>query len=132
VELDGLNVAYPFSVLSEQLVINDEIAGTPVVVFWKQGTASTFGNSGDETGSTGVFSRELDGQVLTFSATGDGFFEDEGTGSRWSIVGEALDGPLEGSKLNRIIAAEHFWFAWAAFRPETVIWTEAGGVPAAP
>ncbi|NIS83001.1 MAG: DUF3179 domain-containing protein [Anaerolineales bacterium] len=122
IQFDEIDMAYPFSTLSEVLVVNDEISGQSLVVWWKEGTKSTFGNSGRETGSTGVFSRQLDDQVLSFRAV-DGGFEDEQTGSLWNILGEAVEGPLAGRKLERITSGEHFWFAWAAFRPSTVVWS---------
>jgi hypothetical protein len=125
IEINGKDKAYPFSSLEEVLVINDEVDGLAIVVFWKEGTVSTFGNTGLETGSTGVFSRELDGLTLTFRAV-DGGFEDQGTGSIWNLLGEAVEGPLAGKKLERIVSAEHFWFAWAAFRPDTIIWSASG------
>lgn len=122
IELDGVHVVYPFSALEELRVVNDEIAGQPVVVFWESGTKSTFGNNGPDVGSTGVFLREFEGQLLTFEVAGDseGFVDAE-TGTRWNLLGEAVGGPLEGAQLVRIISAEHFWFAWAAFRPESEI-----------
>ena len=58
---------------------------------------------------------------LTF-AVGEGVIIDEQTGSAWSILGEALTGPLAGTKLEPIVHGNHFWFAWAAFRPDTAVW----------
>ena len=121
IEVDGLDVAYPFTLLSELQVLNDIVQGTPLTVFWQTGTASTFGNSGQDTGSTAVYLRELDGQVLSFQAALDGF-RDEQTGSLWNIFGEAVDGPLAGSQLEQVVSAEHFWFAWSVFKPDTIIW----------
>ncbi len=122
IQLDGIDVAYPFTVLSEIRVVNDEVAGTPLVVFWKEGTRTTFGNSDRDVGSTGVFLRQLDDQVLTFQAVDDGFRDDQ-TGSFWNIIGEAIDGPLTGQILESIVSGEHFWFAWAAFKPDTIVWS---------
>jgi hypothetical protein len=122
IQLDGIDVAYPFTVLNEIRVVNDEVAGIPLVVFWKGGTRTTFGNSDREVGSTGVFLRKLDDQVLTFQAEEDGF-RDNQTGSLWNIIGEAIDGPLNGQRLEPIVAGEHFWFAWAVFRPDTIVWS---------
>ncbi|MFQ5935910.1 MAG: DUF3179 domain-containing (seleno)protein, partial [Acidiferrobacterales bacterium] len=48
------------------------------------------------------------------------------TGSTWNILGEAVDGPLTGKKLTPIVHANHFWFAWAAFKPDTEIYKGAG------
>lgn len=121
IELGGIDKAYPFSELEQVLVVNDNVADQPLVVFWKGGTVSTFGNLDVETGSTAVFSRNLDGEVLKFLPLDDSF-QDENTGSKWNLLGEAIEGPLAGKKLKQIVSAEHFWFAWAAFKPDTIIW----------
>ena len=47
---------------------------------------------------------------------------DEETGSEWNILGEALAGELEGSRLEPVVVIDHFWFSWAAIRPETRIY----------
>jgi hypothetical protein len=122
IQLDGVDVAYPFTALREIQVVNDDVAGVPLVVFWKEGTRTTFGNSDRDVGSTGVFQRQIDNQILSFKAEGDGFIDDQ-TGSLWNIFGEAIDGPLTGQKLVSIVAGEHFWFAWAVFRPDTIVWS---------
>ena len=122
--LGDVDVAYPFADLREAGVVNDEVAGIPVVVFWQAGTSSTFGNDGDDVGSAGVFQRELEGQVLTFMVEGPGFTDLE-TGSQWNILGQATAGPLEGSQLEKVVSGDHFWFAWATFKPETIIWQPA-------
>jgi hypothetical protein len=122
VQIGDQFVAYPFSSLAEELVVNDEVAGEKVVVFWKSGTRTAFGNSDQDTGSSAVFNREINGQTLTFEpASGD--FVDIETGTRWNLFGLGIDGPLAGNQLEQLISAEHFWFSWAVFRPETIIWT---------
>lgn len=118
VALEGGDVAYPFRVLEDVQVVNDEIDGDPIVVFWQSGTKSTFGNNGPDTGSTGVFSRRMDGEILTFSALKGGFVDAQ-TGTTWNLLGEAIEGPLAGAKLTRLVSAEHFWFAWSVFKPDT-------------
>jgi hypothetical protein len=47
---------------------------------------------------------------------------DEETGSEWNILREALAGELEGSRLEPVVGIDHFWFSWAAIRPETRIY----------
>ncbi len=47
---------------------------------------------------------------------------DRETGSTWSVTGRALDGPLAGSQMEPVVHGNHFWFAWAAFSPQTRIW----------
>ena len=68
-----------------------------------------------------MYSRQLDnGRTLTFCYEGGSFMDNE-TNSRWNIFGEAIDGPLKGAKLRQYDAAAHFWFAWAAFHPDTLL-----------
>ena len=119
--LGDIDVAFPFSLLSEVRVVNEEYAGQPVVIFWQSGTNTAFGNTIRDVGSSGAFARELDGQVLTFEVAADGF-EDLETGSLWTLAGEAIEGPLLGSQLKRLVAGEHFWFSWSVFKPETIVW----------
>ena len=121
VMIDDVYIAFPFSRLAEVGIVNEEYAGQPIAIFWKSGTNTAFGNTDRDVGSTGAFSRELRGQVLTFEAINDGFVDKE-TGSQWSLTGEAIDGPLLGSKLEKLVSGEHFWFAWSIFRPDTIVW----------
>ncbi len=71
-----------------------------------------------------MFDPHLDGQKLTFRPDGDNFIDDE-TGSGWTILGEATSGPLAGKKLTPIVHANHFWFSWGAFKPDTKIYQGA-------
>ena len=129
VELGAETVAYPFTVLASQGVIADTVGGQAVVVFFKTGTASaldgrTIAESRD-VGSSTVFSPMIDGMDLTFTALEEGFADDQ-TGTVWNIFGLAISGPLEGQQLRSIVSGNHFWFAWAAFQPETRIWNADG------
>ncbi len=51
-------------------------------------------------------------------------FTDNETGSEWNVLGEATAGPLVGSKLTAVEHVDTFWFAWAAFAPDTRLITE--------
>ena len=51
----------------------------------------------------------------------DGIVVDDQTGSAWTILGEAVDGELVGTKLSPLVHGNHFWFAWAAFNPDTEV-----------
>ncbi len=122
----GVDVAYLLDILAEVGVINDTQVGRHLVVFHKPGTSSALGarviaNTKD-VGATGVFDPQLKDQKLTFKRVGDNFV-DEQTGSTWNILGQAIDGPLVGEQLEPVVHADHFWFSWAAFRPDTVIYT---------
>jgi hypothetical protein len=43
------------------------------------------------------------------------------TRSSWNLLGEAVEGPLSGSSLRPVLHTDTFWFAYAAFRPQTVV-----------
>lgn len=121
----GLDVAYPVTMLSKLGVINDTQGGQDLVVFFKPGTASALGASviaeAEDVGATGVFDPWLDGQKLTFRVDGERIVDNE-TGSAWDILGQSIDGPLAGKSLSPVVHGDHFWFSWAAFKPDTVIY----------
>jgi hypothetical protein len=124
-DLGGQAVAYPYDILSSVGVVNDTVGGQRVVVFWIEGTASALdaGNipEGRDVGATVAYSAEVDGQPLTFEFA-DGVFRDKETNSEWDILGRAVAGELEGMQLSELPAINHFWFSWAAFRPETRVY----------
>lgn len=125
VELNGEAVAYPNEVLEEVRVANDTVGGVEIAVFWQEGLASALDSNaiaaGRDVGANGVFERTLDGQTLTF-VDEDGAIKDEQTGSTWNVLGEAVAGELAGERLQPVVKVDHFWFSWAAFRPDTRIY----------
>jgi len=126
VDLNGEAVGYPYDVLQEVHVVNDTVGGVPIVVLWAPGTASALDAGsvagGDDVGAATTFSRELDGQTLTFVFDGDRIV-DEQTGTEWDVLGQAVSGSLAGSQLTPVVSINHFWFSWAAFRPETRVYS---------
>jgi hypothetical protein len=126
VALSGVVKAYPFATVAAAGAINDEVNGTPLVILHKPGVASALDASaiseGRDVGSVAVFDRRIAGRALTFVANGDGTYRDEETGSVWNILGEAIAGELQGKQLTRQLAFDHFWFAWAAFHPQTAVY----------
>ena len=125
VELNGEAAAYPNEVLQEVGIVNDTVANIEIVVFWQPGLASALDSSsisaGQDVGATGVFKRSLNGQTLTFMMN-DGRIADEQTNSTWNILGQATGGELTGENLEPVVKVDHFWFSWAAFRPDTRIY----------
>jgi hypothetical protein len=108
--------------LFERRVVEIDLGGEPVVVWLEPGTASALDefsvDGGRDVGATGVFDPVVDGRRLTFEAAEDGF-RDRETGSTWDVLGNATGGPLAGSTLTPVEHVDTFWFAWAAFLPET-------------
>jgi hypothetical protein len=123
------SVAFPYSELRSAGVATATVDAEGIVVFWMPGTASALGgpniDESEDIGATGVFRPVVGGRHLTFSRDGgEGSpIRDTETGSIWSVAGVAIDGELQGSRLDPVVHGDHFWFAWAAFSPETTIWT---------
>jgi hypothetical protein len=114
VELDAGAVAYPFSSLSREVVVNDNVLDEALLV--------TF----DPVHTThAVFSRTVDGQTLTFRAdeTDRDRIRDDETGTHWNrFSGLALEGALSGKQLTRLKSTSIFWFGWEDFHPDTVVY----------
>jgi hypothetical protein len=113
--------AYPFRLLNDEQVVNDELNGQPLLVVF------------DPESATGaVYRRDVNGQVLTFKLETDGGVDsirlvDEETGTIWSaFTGEGLEGPLAGTQLERVRSTSSFWFGWKDFFPSTSVYGAAG------
>lgn len=108
-------MAFPFQELDAHgpmHVVQTRVSGRPIIVFWdraKQGAMA--------------FEPTLDGQRRTFAVRDDVIVDTE-TGSTWRLDGVADSGPLTSKQLEPVPEAYvAFWFAWAAFHPDTAIWT---------
>jgi hypothetical protein len=72
-----------------------------------------------------AFDRRVAGRVLSFGLSSDDpmMIVDGDTNSRWLLAhGEAVSGPLKGSKLLRAPAYPAFWFGWQGYFPGTEVW----------
>ena len=133
-EQGGEAISFPYTELRKTGVAQLDFKGQPLVVLWTPGALSAMGDTiiddSEDVGSTGVFSSTVDGQTLTFTRDDgeDAPITDSETGSTWDITGRAIEGPLSGSVLEPVPHGDHFWFAWAAFVPETTIWTSDGTI----
>ena len=126
-ELGGETVAYPYRILEARRLILDRVDGRAVVVLWTPGTASPLDSDrvdqGRDVGSARGFGAASDGQPASLEWS-DGAFQDRETGSLWDALGRAVSGPRKGALLEPLAAVDHFWFSWAAFKPETRIYGE--------
>lgn len=112
---DDKGLAIPFETLSngsEARAVEVTVGGEMVIVFWVQ----------EARGAMAYRRPRIDGQSLSFSVDGGKIVDNE-TGSTWALDGTAIDGPHDGDRLEPVDRAYvAFWFAWAAFHPETEIW----------
>lgn len=124
--VDGVAVAYPFSLLARKKAVNDTVGSSPVVAFWQDGAVSALDRSDIDSsrrvGMAALYKRTVNGRTLTFECSKDSTLRDLETGSTWNIFGCALEGTLAGTQLVRAFANPHFWFAWAAFQPQTRVY----------
>jgi len=125
VDLAGEAVAYPYELLQQAGAVNDSVGGQALVVLWAAGTASALDTQliaeGRDVGAAVAYSRVLGEQTLTFTWA-EGRLLDQETGSAWDVLGRGLAGPLAGQQLTPVVAFNHFWFSWAAFKPATRIY----------
>ncbi|OGB92390.1 MAG: hypothetical protein A2Z31_01950 [candidate division NC10 bacterium RBG_16_65_8] len=118
--------AYPFRALSRQPLVNDIVAGRPIVV--------TFSSAG----ATGAaFSRTVGTRTLTFvnlrRERGDLLMEDRETHTTWqALSGQAVRGSLAPARLVQLPSTLAFWFAWKGFHPQTRLWKPDTTAPAPP
>lgn len=114
IHVEGEARAYPEHLLDFHQVVNDEVAGIPVVLFWDP-----------IAGLPMAFERKLGQRTLTFGVAGLVYqshclFYDRETESLWlSQQGRAIAGPLAGQQLKRLALRKEPLGAWAARYPKT-------------
>jgi hypothetical protein len=126
ITVDEASVAYSMELLADGngSATAVTVGSRDLVILWKPGQASALDAStvegGQDVGSVGVFVPELAGSPVTLVVQ-DGKFVDDETGSTWTIAGVAVEGPLNGSRLERVEHLDTFWFAWSTYRPDTLL-----------
>lgn len=114
VTLQGQPKAYLKSAVQDVRVLNDFVGGAPVLVTWHP-----------DMGDVVVFHRKVSQRPrpLEFEVVDDQLV-DTTSETVWTWDGQAQSGPLaEGDvELERIASTTTFWFAWAAFHPDTALY----------
>jgi hypothetical protein len=115
VEISEHGKAYPLDEAVERACFSDTIGTTSIAVFWYSPTRSAV-----------AFNRKVDGRTLTLYADTispeTAPFKDKETGSRWTLAGRAVDGPLKGKELTWVKSVQCGWYAWVAEYPETELY----------
>ena len=104
-------VAYPVSVLEQTSgVINDNVAGIPIVVFYDAQANAAI-----------AFSRQVDGQEAQFErVAGDSFLaRDSVSGTLWDFSGRSVAGD---ASLEFVTSYLSEWYGWSAYHPATTIY----------
>ena len=114
VEADGQAKAFPLEPTKERASYSDTVGGQAVAVFWYGPTRTAV-----------AWSSQLDDRKLTFYASESSPetapFKDKETGTRWTLAGRAVDGPLKGKELTWVNSVQCHWYAWAAEYPQTAL-----------
>lgn len=122
--LDEDPVAVLLGPLLDAGVIEADSGGVPLTVWALPGASSALDgvevSGGRDVGATGVFESSHNGEELAFERRRADFV-DQQTGSHWNVLGTAVSGPLAGAQLEAVEHVDTFWFAWAAFAPETSV-----------
>jgi hypothetical protein len=106
---DGIYKAYKQNDIESNVVINDSIGGTHVML------VSLFSEN------SRAFLRVVDDIELEF-VFDNGKIIDMQTKSEWNYNGLSISGELEGIQLKRMPIEPGFWFEWVAFHPETLVY----------
>ena len=123
VEIHGQAKAYPLRILVWHEIVNDTVGGTPVTV-----TYCPLCNTGM------AFVRPvIDGKLLDFGTSGKLYnsnlvMYDRQTNSYWpQVLGEAVTGPLTGTKLRFVATQILSWQDWRAAHPDGFVLSEHTG-----
>ena len=103
---DGQALSWPFKELARQQVVNDELAGLPLLIVYDPKTSTLT-----------AFERRVGDDVPTFRKVPDGLVDDR-TSSVWNpVTGRAIRGPLVGRRLNPVSGVISHLRAWRTFHP---------------
>ena len=118
--LNGQAMAYPMEALSRWLVINDTLAGEPlVIVATDQGVGARAYERGSFKFSLSPVRPEDRGVILT-----------DLNDRRWRVEEAALvlvSDPTE--RLSRLPSRASYWFGWYSFHPGTQVYTGSDDAP---
>ncbi len=97
--------AYDWNELVKKKMIQDSIAGLPIVLALENDTASFH-----------VYDRRVNGSVLHFqSVSNNDLLIEQNTSSTWNMDGLCIEGTLKGERLVPVQAYNEFWHSWQTF-----------------
>ena len=112
---------YPYKLMENNSLINDVVGSEEILILYNENSQMAF-----------AYSREINSQTHSFQISNipgtNGLpfeFVDFQTASVWNIRGEAISGPLKGTKLQQIgTGYTGFWFAFGSFFPNIEIYEQ--------
>lgn len=122
VEFANSQRAYPLPLGEARACVLDEVDGKAIAVFWYGRTQTAV-----------AFDRQVNERLLTFYADEispeSAPFKDKETGTRWSIAGRGIDGPLRGHELKWVNSIQCRWHAWSSEYPQTAVFKQPKAAP---
>ena len=113
--IDDTPKAYPLATIIPEVVVNDTLSGTNVVIVARETPERDFFEPG------GAAVRAYASEGYTFSAGEDASHSVDADGVIWEVTEEALVS-AEGDTLPRIGGHLAFWFGWYSFYPDTLVY----------
>ena len=110
--------AYPVDRVLAQSPLHDRVGGVPIVLL-----------VGEDGASIRAFQARRDSAAIELvrkAGAPPGEFVDVGTGSRWNSRGEAVAGPLAGTRLRPVYVLKDYWFDWKTYHPATGVYLLGG------
>jgi hypothetical protein len=106
--------AYDWVQLKKARVVNDEIAGQPVVIVIENDLVSFH-----------AFKRTVGQHTLVFKLSADSRVLEDSSGlSKWDWSGKCLEGPWKDTHLQPLQAYQEFWHSWRTFHPQTKMYKQ--------
>jgi hypothetical protein len=116
IELDSAGKAFPLDESTERACWLDHVGDKDIAVLWYGPTRSAI-----------AYNRQLGDRLLTLYADSispeTAPFKDKETGTRWTLAGRGIDGPLRGQELNWVRSVQCRWYAWASEYPKTSVYS---------
>jgi hypothetical protein len=112
----GQSKAYPLKSILATRLIQDQIAGIPILIL-----------VGPDKTSIRVFKARLAESSMTFvsiqgeSLTPGAIMQDAETSGRWNFEGCAISGTFSGMCLTPVDVNKDYWFDWMNHHPNTTV-----------
>ena len=114
IRADAVATVFPLGEVRKVRIVHAQIGSLPVVLA-----------APEKNFPVAAYDRRVNDRALTFTLT-DGkpaALRDVETGTAWRLSdGLAVEGPLEGRHLTRVVAHPAFWFGWRGYFPNSKIW----------
>jgi hypothetical protein len=114
---NGHSKAYPVKAILSAKLIQDQIAGDPILLVVGSDNASIRSFKGNLAGSPMTFFLLPD----TVQVNGNGAMRDAETQSVWNFEGCAISGTLSGKCLTPVDANKDYWFDWMNHHSSTAV-----------